>query len=71
MKNCFQMENYMKCKDCVFCTWACPGYMCMNKNHPDFDLEGDAPISIKLEDDSCNLFCFGDNDYKRFQRELD
>ena len=20
----------MKCKNCIFCTWACPGWMCMN-----------------------------------------
>lgn len=27
-----------KCKNCVFCTWACPDWMCMNEEHPDFDL---------------------------------
>ena len=27
-----------KCKNCVFCTWACPNWMCMNKEHPDFDV---------------------------------
>lgn len=62
--------NKMKCKDCIFCTWACPGWMCMNKKHPDFETCGeDCPVSIKLEDDNCNLFCFGDNDYKKFEKE--
>lgn len=60
----------MKCKDCVFCTWACPGWMCMNKKHSDFETCGeDCPVSIELEDDSCNLFSFGDNDYKKFVKE--
>ena len=48
----------MKCKECLYCTWGCPGWMCMNKEHPDFDL-----------DDGCKLFCLGDNDYKRFLKE--
>ena len=42
-----------KCKNCVFCTWACPNWMCMNKEHPDFDLEDDCPITVNLEDDGC------------------
>ena len=43
--------------------------MCMNKEHPDFDLDGDCPTTVSLEDDSCKLFCMGDNDYKRFLKE--
>lgn len=58
-----------KCKNCVFCTWACPGWMCINKEHPDFDLDNDCPITVNLEDDGCKLFCLGDNDYKRFLKE--
>ena len=58
-----------KCKNCVFCTWACPNWMCMNKEHPDFDLDDDYPITINLDDDGCKLFCLGDNDYKRFLKE--
>ena len=37
----------------------------MNKEHQDFDLDGDYPVTVNLEDDGCKLFCFGDNDYKR------
>ena len=58
-----------KCKNCVFCTWACPGWMCINKEHPDFDLDNDCSITVNLEDDGCKLFCLGDNDYKRFLKE--
>ncbi len=43
--------------------------MCMNKEHPDFDLEDDCPITVNLEDDGCKLFCLGDNDYKRILKE--
>ena len=46
-----------KCKNCVFCTWACPGWMCMNKEHPDFDLDDDCPTTVNLDDDGCKLFC--------------
>lgn len=41
-----------KCKNCVFCTYACPNWMCMNEEHPDFDLDGDCPkMSKKLFND--------------------
>lgn len=62
-------EKTMKCKDCTFCTWSCPGYMCVNKKHPDFNPADDYPIAVELEDDSCNLFRPGGNDYKRFSKE--
>ena len=58
----------MKEKECLYCTWGCPGWMCMNKEHPDFDLDDDCPITVNL-DDCCKLFCLGDNDYKRFLKE--
>lgn len=60
----------MKCKDCVFCTWACPGWMCTNKEHPNFEMYGeDYPVFVKLEDNGCDLFCSGSNDYRKFKRE--
>ena len=60
----------MKCKNCIFCTWACPGWMCMNEKHPNFKIGDDYPIFVKLEDNSCPLFCLGDNDYKKFKKDL-
>ena len=58
----------MKCKDCAFCTWACPGWMCTNKQHPDFEKNGeDYPVFIKLENNNCNLFRIGNNDFKKFK----
>lgn len=58
----------MKCKECRFCTWACPGWMCMNKNHPDFEKNGeDFPVVIKLDDDACDFFCPGVNNYIRMK----
>lgn len=59
----------MKCKECLYCTWGCPRWMCMNKEHPDFDLDDDCPATVNLDDDGCKLFCLGDNDYKRFLKE--
>lgn len=59
----------MKCKDCIFCTYSCPGYMCMNENHQEFNQDDDLPVVIELDDNSCELFCLGDNDYKRFLKE--
>lgn len=59
----------MRCKDCIFCTYSCPGYMCMNNAHPKFDQDGDLPVVVGLEDNGCKLFRFGDNDYKRFLKE--
>lgn len=44
-----------KCMNCQHKTWACPGWMCSNVKHQDFDPEGDAPIMIKL-DDVCDLY---------------
>lgn len=62
----------MMCKDCTFCVWACPGWMCANGEHPDSKKKGeDYPVFIKLEDDGCDLFYSGDNDYKKIKRELD
>lgn len=60
----------MKCKNCIFCTWACPGWMCMNEKHPNFKIGDDYPIFVKLEDNSCPLFCLGDNDYQKFKRRI-
>jgi hypothetical protein len=40
----------------------------MNPKHPDFEEDGDYPVSIALND-SCELFENGENDYTRFQKE--
>lgn len=45
----------MKCKNCIFCTWACPGWMCMNEKHPNFKIGDDYPIFVKLEDNSLQI----------------
>lgn len=43
-----------KCKTCKWFTWACPGWMCMNPKHPDFDANSDYPLTV-TENDSCEL----------------
>lgn len=58
----------MNCKECKWCTWACPNWMCMNSKHPDFEEDSDYPVNITLND-SCELFESGENDYTRFQKE--
>lgn len=44
-----------KCEDCIWFTWACPNWMCMNPNHPDFEEDSDYPIMVE-RNDSCELF---------------
>lgn len=58
----------MKCKECLYCTYACPGWMCMNRNHPQYKEDSDEPLIIQL-DDCCELFTNGENDYRRFLKE--
>ena len=53
----------MRCKECKWCTWACPDWMCMNSKHPEFEEDSDYPVSIKLTD-SCILFENGENERK-------
>lgn len=52
----------------MYCTWACPGWMCTNHNHPQYKEDCDIPLTVSLND-SCELFTNGENDYKRFLRE--
>jgi hypothetical protein len=42
----------------------------MNEKHPNFKIGDDYPIFVKLEDNSCPLFCLGDNDYQKFKKDL-
>lgn len=58
----------MKCKNCKWCEWACPNYMCTNPKHPEFEEDSDYPINIELND-SCKLFESGENSYTRFLKE--
>lgn len=58
----------MSCKECKWCTWACPDWMCMNSKHPEFEEDSDYPVSIKLTD-SCILFENGENDYISLKRK--
>lgn len=44
-----------KCKNCAHKTWACPGWMCGNPKHPNFDPDGNTPFMIKL-DEVCDLY---------------
>ena len=44
----------MDCKHCKWCTWTCPGWMCINPKHPEFS-EDDYPLMISLND-NCELF---------------
>ena len=54
----------MECKECIWCTWACPDWMCMNPKHPEYKENSDYPITISL-DDRCELSKKGTNDYNR------
>ena len=45
-----------KCKNCKHKSWACPGWMCSNEKHPNFDPEGDTPNTIHSLDATCDLF---------------
>lgn len=58
----------MNCKECKWCTWVCPGWMCTNPKHPDFEESSDYPITINL-DNVCELFEKGMNDYEKFKSE--
>lgn len=59
---CSNMENdKLTCGKCKWCTWACPGYMCMNEMHPDFEKDSDYPVTIYLKQNACDLFeCIAD-----------
>ena len=64
LNNSFMEGVSMKCKECIWCTWACPEWMCMNPKHPEYKENSDYPITISL-DDKCELFEKGTNDYNR------
>lgn len=58
--------NIMQCKECIFCKWSCPGYMCTNPKHPDFEVDSDYPLKISPFQVACELIQQGESDYKRF-----
>lgn len=44
------------CKECKWFTWACPGHMCMNPRHPDFEEDSDYPVTVYGNNKACELF---------------
>lgn len=45
-----------KCGTCKYITWSCPGTMCINENHPNFDKDSDYPNVVYLENMACSLY---------------
>lgn len=50
------MEDLViKCCNCKWFTWACPDWMCMNPENPNYEEDSDYPVFVD-KNDNCKLF---------------